>query len=96
MKKEWCERRINADSLDPKQFGLPWFFDECLYSITHPPRKKSLGHKAVCRLFVQRGSDHVKKFFLVQSWKPVVRKQFILPLFFFLSDSTVMTFCWKA
>lgn len=22
VKKEWCERKINADSLDPKQFGL--------------------------------------------------------------------------
>lgn len=76
--KERCERRVNGDSLNPKQFGLAWLFDECLYSITHPPMKKSLGHKAVDKLFVRRCSDHVKKFFLLQSWKPVIRKQFIL------------------
>lgn len=45
--------------------------------------EESLGHKAVCRLFVKRGSGHVKKFFLLQSWKPVIRKQFFLSLLFF-------------
>lgn len=42
-------------------------FDGCFYSITHPAMKKSLGHKAVCRLSVKRCSDPVKKFFLLQN-----------------------------
>lgn len=56
-------------------------FDECLYSITHPPMKKSLGHKAVYRLSVKRCSDRVTELEVSVFFD------------FFLSDSSVITFC---
>lgn len=64
--------------------ALAGLFDECLYSVTHPALKKSLGRKAVCRLSVKRCSDHVKKFFLLQNKKPVY--SLFMVFFFFLTQ----------